>query len=653
MTWLARAGWLLSAAFFATILSSIRHVDHVGGTAELLLLLVVVIAAIRPDIGLVVVVLATPVAWYLASAVWSETVEWAETVVCAVLIGVSLNASFRLTPFAEASAVRKAEATGAKATGFERGARRVRIPLSVSAPAVLFGGLVIASLVASLGIKALRLGPGFTDALVIQLTRQYFVDLRGFPGLHAGMLLLEGVLLFAAGARIAANRAGDARFLHRMAAAAAASATLAAAFNIARPVGAAWHHEFFWASLRDLADNFRWNEHYSDFNAAGSYFVMAALLAAGLTVSARGRRRIVWILSAVTIATALWLTSSRAAMLAGFVAAGVALFIEEVSGGRRARALRGAGIAAAGIILVALVAVALPQRGTQKSWFLAGDVRLGLIQTGVRMMANRPVFGIGLGEFYQRSGEFSSPDLIAKFPVVALHENAHNNFIQVAAELGVAGGILFAWLMVAPLIAIGRRAAATREPFLLLTLAAVGAFVLTCLGGHPLLVREPGYVFWTMLGVGTGSAALPDAPRSRVRWLVPVGLIALALTMPWRLRETTQDAELEHVGIGVSAWQTSPDGAVRYREAPGHASLFVPQGAIRWSVYPLADQPLRLELKLDGRVADVVTLAPRRWNELTLPARTTLSGARYARLDLRLVDNDEIAMWITKVQPIR
>ena len=32
--------------------------------------------------------------------------------------------------------------------------------------------------------------------------------------------------------------------------------------------------------------------------------------------------------------------------------------------------------------------------------------------------------------------------------------------------------------------------------------------------------------------------------------------------------------------------------------------------------------------------------------------RSTARGARYARLDLRLVDSDETAMWITKVQPI-
>ena len=681
---LARAGWLLAAAFFATILSSILHVDHVGVLAEILLLLLVVIAALRPDIGVVLVVVATPVAWYLASQFWSWTVAWPETIVCATLTGVSLNASFRLT---NSSFRLKAEATGFE-SGLRPRERQGSIPLAVSAPAVLFGALVIASLVASLGVKALRLGPGFTDALVIQLTREYFIDVRGFPGLHAGVLLLEGVLLFAAAARIALERAGDAGFLRRMAAAAAASATLAAALNIARLLRAAWRGESFWASLIDLADTLRWNVHYADFNAAGSYFVMAALFAATLAVSARGSRRVLqqktedgrrkteisvfclppsvfpgvaWTLSAVTIAIALWLTSSRVAVLAGIVAPGAVLFILEISRGK-ARAMRAAAVAAAGVILLVVVATWLPQRGSQKSSLLAADVRLGLIQTGARMIASRPVFGIGLGEFYQRSGEFSSPALIEKFPV-AVHENAHNNFIQVAAELGVAAGILFTWLIVAALVTIARRAVALedtvprtpRDPrLLLLILAAVGAFALTCLGGHPLLIPEPGYVFWTMLGAATGSAAaLSERTQSRLRWLVPIGLAAIALTLPWRIRQTTQAADLEHVGIGVpQIFQVSPDG-IRYREARGHATLFVPTGAFVVSVYPLTDQPVRLELKLDGRVADIVTLAPRQWNTLRLPARTELSHARYAALDLRVVDADQTAVWITKVQPLR
>jgi O-antigen ligase len=657
MTGVARAGWLLAAALFATILSSLLHVDHVGVPAELLLLLVVIAAAVRPDIGMLVVVAATPVAWYLASQFWISTVAWPEAIVCAALTGVSLNA------------------VGARNRGRH-------LPLAVSAPAVLFGALVVASLIASLGVKALRLGPGFTGALVIQLTRQYFVDLRGFPGLHAGTLLLEGILLFAAAARIAADRAGDDRFLRRMAAAAAASGALAAAINIAHLLRAAGRAKSFWASLIELSDTMRLNVHYRDVNAAGSYFVMVLLLAVALAAAARGVRRLPWLSSAAVIAIGLWLTSSRVAVLAGGLAAGVVLLIGEMSRGR-ARAVRAIAVAAAGLVLLAAAAIALPQRGTQKSSLLAADVRLGLIQTGVRMMESRPVFGIGLGEFSQRSGEFSSPELIAKFPV-AVHENAHNNFVQVGAELGIAAGVLFAWLIGAALVAIARRAVATvdtappdprvprqqttprdprvprqqttpRDPRVprLLTLAAVGAFALTCLGGHPLLVPEPGYVFWTMLGAATGwASALPEDGRSRLRWLVPIGLLAIALSLPWRLRATAEDADLEHAGIGVSAWHTSPDD-IRYREALGHATLFVPQDAFKLSVYPLADQPLRLELKLDGRVADIVSLAPRRWNGLTLPARTETSGARYGRLDLRLVDADQTAIWMTKVQPIR
>ena len=80
------------------------------------------------------------------------------------------------------------------------------------------------------------------------------------------------------------------------------------------------------------------------------------------------------------------------------------------------------------------------------------------------MMASRPVFGIGLGEFYQRSESSARPILI-EVPGRA-PQNAHNNFIQVAAGAGVAAGILFVWLIVAALVTIARRAA-TREPFLL------------------------------------------------------------------------------------------------------------------------------------------------------------------------------------------
>jgi O-antigen ligase len=647
MTGAARAGWLLSAALFGTVLSSILHVPHVGILADVFLVLLVIVAAVRPDMGLVTLAAAVPVASYLATRLflWTPGVGWAETIVCAVITGVSLNRFFR-------SFRLKAEATGveerAGAAGGERTGRRGRMPLPVSAPAILFGAIVVASLIASLWVLAQKLGPGFTHALVIQLTREFFIDRAGFPALHAGMLLLEGMLLFAAAARAAADRAGD-RFLLRMAAATAAAATVSAVLNLAKLISSAERGESFWASLIDLAGRVRWDEHFGDFNAAGSYFVMAAFAGTALAIRGHGLRRAAWTLCAIVIAAALWLTSSRVAVLGGFVALGAVFLMMEISRGR-ARALRAAAVAAGGLLLVVLVAVAMPQRGSQKSSFLALDVRWGLLQTGGRMIAHRPVVGLGLGEFYERSAEFSTADLIAKFPVVGLHENAHNNFMQVAAELGIPGGLLFLALVAAAFATIARGAKTGPD---ILILAGLGAFVLTWLGGHPLLIPAPGYAFWALFGAATGAATAPGRPNARLRSLVPIGLIAIALTLPWRLRATTEDANFEHVGIGVSPiWRLSPDG-IRYREAPGPATtVFVPTGGILVSVYPLTDRPVRLELKLGGRIADVVTLAPRRWNDLRLSGRNEATNARFTTLDLRVLDGDQTALWITKVQPL-
>jgi hypothetical protein len=62
---------------------------------------------------------------------------------------------------------------------------------------------------------------------------------------------------------------------------------------------------------------------------------------------------------------------------------------------------------------------------------------------------------------------------------------------------------------------------------------------------------------------------------------------------------------------------------------------------------------VRLEVRLDGRVADIVTLAPRVWNDLVLPPRRDRSAARFAAMELRVLDGDDVGIWITKVEPIQ
>src|SRR6185295_9454292 len=112
-----------------------------------------------------------------------------------------------------------------------------------------------------------------------------------------------------------------------------------------------------------------------------------------------------------------------------------------------------------------------------------------------RMIAAHPAHGVGIGQFPRRAAEFVSPALLRVFPPAA-HENAHNNFLQIAAELGLVGVAAFALLLAVAL----RNAAlgAAGDPLRAGVYTALVAFLITCIGGHPLLIREPGYAFWLL-----------------------------------------------------------------------------------------------------------------------------------------------------------
>ena len=85
-----------------------------------------------------------------------------------------------------------------------------------------------------------------------------------------------------------------------------------------------------------------------------------------------------------------------------------------------------------------------------------------------------------------------------------------------------------------------------------------------------------------------------------------VALLAIVATVPWRTRALKSDANLEHVGINLSSpvFKTSPDG-IKYRDATGWATLFVPAGAFKVSINVQSDRPVRLEARLEGRKLEV------------------------------------------------
>ncbi len=201
---------------------------------------------------------------------------------------------------------------------------------------------------------------------------------------------------------------------------------------------------------RNTLGNGRISAHVADVNAAGSYFALVLCLALGMTVRAHPRHRVAWGAASIACGTGLWFTESRTALAA-------------------------AGI----VILVAAM------------WYVV--VRLRPI---VRAAAIGAMLAVALGVVAYRVHAWDYG-----------FENAHNNFLQIGAELGLVGlGLFVAWVGTGLVRAVRALARQPRDARLLGVTCGVAAFVGTWLGGHPLLVSEVAFPFWIQFGLMLGLA---------------------------------------------------------------------------------------------------------------------------------------------------
>jgi O-antigen ligase len=513
-----------------------------------------------------------------------------------------------------------------------------RMPRRRLAPAAaLFAAVVATSLSVSLAVLAMT-----TDDPAARLwtfvTQQYFRDPKGIPAVGASLLLLEGVALVIATCVSVQGRTA----WNRVAAMFALGGVAAALLNVYRLFEIALRHGFGWSEIAGLSQQARINIHYADVNAAGSYFVLVLPLTLGLARGGSAPAR-AWYAGAVVLGTALWLTGSRAALAAATIVAlaPVAGALAR-TGGRARRVPALAGVAA--VLIVVLASAAQIERLRPDTASAAAGIRWEMAKVTWQMLRTRPVFGIGPGEFYGRSTEFASPELRAQYA----RENAHNNFFQVLAELGLLGSIAFVWLL---LEAAGPRrvrpASHARDPAVRALTLGVLAFLITCLAGHPLLVPDVAYPFWIALGIvaaapaTAGEAERLDAPgragavthRRDVRWAGAVAAM-LVISVPFRAVHERRLADLAGAAFGVSDWYADPDGRL-VRDVRGAATVFVPGGS-RLVVVPLrwtGAEPIMVGFRFDGRDADRIRLEPNRWHDVRFVVPPSASS-RSRRLDV-------------------
>jgi O-antigen ligase len=188
-----------------------------------------------------------------------------------------------------------------------------------------------------------------------------------------------------------------------------------------------------------------------------NYFALVLTLLLPLPfVLARGATgfvRVAWLAATGVVTLELLLTGSRGGFVAFLV---TATFLSLRVAHMRIPTLAGGAIVA----LVLLFAIPNPLSQRILASGLSEDIedasveasnrqRLAVLRGGVRMLAEHPLSGVGLGSFKEE---------LPKYVDVGKSNIAHNTYLELAAELGLPGLIAFGLVIVATLRSLERSA---------------------------------------------------------------------------------------------------------------------------------------------------------------------------------------------------
>jgi O-antigen ligase len=233
------------------------------------------------------------------------------------------------------------------------------------------------------------------------------------------------------------------------------------------------------------------------------------------------------------------------------------------------------------------------RQGTFDDYNRLFTYRLDIYRAALHMVQDYPLVGLGNGTFY-RTGAiagYSKSDYLLK----VRGENAHNYFLQVLAELGVIGFVLWAWIVMRPLGVV-------RSQYDRILLAMLVAIALGNIFGHSLLVREFLFLAFIILGILWGKVPhhspstnekgkATSGQKAMKRWML--ALIAVCLlfavtlevkksfdsppfvygTLCFREAPVTKDGWTS--GFYVKKWPnpTSQDSIINLKYEHGHSDV--------------------------------------------------------------------------------
>jgi hypothetical protein len=393
-------------------------------------------------------------------------------------------------------------------------------------PATVLGLAVITSAAVDLtSLAGVRPGQPFLSDLWSHITVTYWTEEAGnWFVVHESIRWLTVLAVAVAVERALTGEATLARVVTWTWLSAAAVATTFTVVRIVEIVAAREATPL--ASLLLLLTTVRLSVLHPDQNAAGSIF---ALLLFAVVVIGRRRRVWLWAGPACLLLVGFVFAQSRAAIGAlSLVALGYAVVR------RRRMGARIAPVLAVGAVLVVIVGAWMMMSRSHIGVREALAVRVDLARTAVAMVVRYPEWGVGLGDYARTSRRFWPVERLASQGFGQGGENAHNNFLQIAAELGLPAAAAFVWLVLPVALTVWRRSVADSPEHEGLALG-LSVFLISALFGHPLLIPEVAIMFF--FGLGLTAAHTP----TRRTGALPVTLAATAtvvylMSLAWRVR---------------------------------------------------------------------------------------------------------------------
>ncbi len=270
-------------------------------------------------------------------------------------------------------------------------------------------------------------------------------------------------------------------------------------------------------------------------NFAAEYLVMIIPFAFYIILSAKEKNdRVLKFLLVPLFLAHLVFTFTRASYMAFFFSS--LFFVFAVTGGRKIPSRKTAAFLLAAIIAATPLTSSSKtfETGTVKSRFLIWTVTL-------KMIRHNPLLGVGPGNFTIQYPHYGIGETNSLRGESINTGNAHNDYLEAAAEGGIPGLIFFLYLLYAAartFVSLYRKAGKKERLLVSAIAASIVAICVNALASFPFKNAATSLVFWTDLAL-IGALARRDSRHAqkisgRILWIYLAAFVMTGLTLSYR-----------------------------------------------------------------------------------------------------------------------